>query len=570
MSTSRKNRNPSPAGQRLENAIYKRFGDSYDSVAKFERKLTKELNGPGFDTVQTTISAMINGLDSNEWNRKYFLPIERILDVRIADIIDGSRVFKPSPRGLYEIGTQGKYEDFQWLSEQTDGSVEVIKSYDEWSKSIFDYVYESKNIEGLRFLVDHGYYEVFGPGRIMAYSYHAGSDEEHSLILLDLLSQDEDPEAKMFVKLFDGHEHSDLADINSGVLWNDNVLEAIIKSERLLKAVCRKPDILPESAINDVRRTIFEGEYKAICASNWLTPLLCYALNHEDQYREQAIQLLDASLEVASATLSNIGKNKGLLGGSDDSITTKKGRVILGHRYVIGIIGEPMTEGEIKDPVLKKKAAELTSKIGSFRAMAKYQTPVLVDGKMHLPPVDQNPLYRKFVDIAKGRRFLLQKADSKDGDGSNYVFEAPKGKEAHGLSLDQWFQIGQALKTIHQIDTGIEGKVFCHGRFYYADFYVLDDGDLECISGYRDVHIGDYEEDLFSAGFLAFNNNYVRPDAEQEAIESLLEGYGYPKEGFLEKLWNYLILQAKAEANANEMRFLMDCATGVLRAMKAK
>jgi hypothetical protein len=141
-------------------------------------------------------------------------------------------------------------------------------------------------------------------------------------------------------------------------LWNDNVLEVIINSERLLKAVCRKPNILPESTINDVRRTLFEGEYKAICASNWLTPLLCYALNHEDRYREQAVQLLDASLEVASATLSNIGKNKGLLGGSDDSITTKKGRVILGHRYVIGIIGEPMTEGEIKDPVLKKKAAE--------------------------------------------------------------------------------------------------------------------------------------------------------------------------------------------------------------------
>ena len=72
-----------------------------------------------------------------------------------------------------------------------------------------------------------------------------------------------------------------------------------------------------------------------------------------------------------------------------------------------------------------------------------------------------------------------------------------------------------------------------------------------------------------AAGFLAFNNNYVQPDSGQEAIQSLLEGYGYPKEGFLEKLWNYLILQAKDEDNANEMRFLMDCATSVLRAMKA-
>lgn len=569
MNTSRKNRHPSPAGQRLEDAIYNRYGDSYDSVAKFTRKLAKELNGPGPDTVATTVSAMINGLDPNEWNRKYFLPIERLLNVRMADIIDGSRVFKASPRGLFEIGTQGNYEDFEWLAKQTDGSIDVIKSCDEWSKSIFNYVYESKNIEGLRFLVDNGYYQVFGPGKIIAYSYHAGSDEEHALILLDLLSRDEDPEAKMFIKLFDTHENTDTIDFNSDVLWNENVLRVILNSEKLMDAVCRKPDILPESSINRVRRVLFDGEYQTICASNWLTPLLCYALENEEEYREQAIRLLDVSLDIASATLSNIGKNKGILGRNDRSITTEKGRVILDHRYVIGIIGEPRTEGEIKDPVLKKKVAEVTSKIGSFRAMAKFQTPVLVDGKMHLPPVDQNPLYRDFINIAKGHRYLLQKADSKDGDASNYVFEAPKGSEARGLSLDQWFQIGEALKTVHQIDTGVEGKVFCHGRFYYADFYVLDNGDLEYISGYRDVHIGDFDEDLFAAGFLAFNNNYIRPDAKQEAIEALLKGYGYPKDGFLEKLWNYLLSLAKAEDNANEMRFLMDSATGVLRAMKA-
>ena len=568
--SGRKNRHVSPVGERLEDAIYRRYGDSYDSVAKFTRKLTEALNGPGFNTVQTAISEMINGLHPDKWNRKYFVPIERLLNVRIVDIIDGERIFAPSPRGLYEIGTQGNYEDFERLAEQTDGSVEVIKSYDEWSKSIFYYVYESKNIEGLRYLVDHGYYQIYGPGQIMAYSYHAHSDEEHALILLDLLSLDDDPDSKMFIELFDTHQNSDIANYGGGILRNENVLRSILNSEKLLKTVCRKPEILPESAINGVRRVILEDEYQAICASNWLTPLLCYALEHEDEYHEQATKLLDASLEVASATLASIGKNIGSLGGDDQSITTEKGRVILGLRYVIGIIGEPMTEGEIKDPLLKKKAAEITSKIGSFRALTKFRTPVLVDGKMHLPPVDQNPLYRKFVDIAKGHRYLLQKADNNDADGSNFVFIAPKGTVAHGLSLDQWNQIGHALKCIHQIDTGVPGKVYCHGRFYFADFYVLPNEDIEYISGYRDVHIGDYEEDLYAAGFLAFNNNYLRPDTDQEAIAALLEGYGYPKDGFLEKLWDYLISLAKGESIVSETRFLMDSATGVLQAMKAR
>ena len=156
-------------------AIKNKYGDRNDSVAKFERELEKNLNGVNFNTIQTTISEMINGDDVDSWNRKYFLPIERILDVRIADIIDGTTNPGPSPRGLYEIGTQGKYEDFQWLSEQSDGSIDVIRPSDEWSKNIFDYVYESENLDGLRFLIDQGFYTIFCPAKFQAYSYFSNS-----------------------------------------------------------------------------------------------------------------------------------------------------------------------------------------------------------------------------------------------------------------------------------------------------------------------------------------------------------------------------------------------------------
>ncbi|MDY6392593.1 MAG: hypothetical protein SPL80_07115 [Bacilli bacterium] len=569
MKTQRKNRHFSPAGKRLQEAIYKKYGDAYDSITKFVRDLADELCGTKFETIQSTISNMMSGADPSHWNKKYFLPIERLLNVRMADIIDDVQIYTPSPRGLYEIGTQGTYKDFQWLSEQKDGYVDVIKSYDEWSKGICDYVYESKNIEGLRFLVDHGFYQVLEPGKIMANHYHAGSEDEQALILLDLLSQDKDPESKMFIKLFDTHARSDIMDLDRSIYWNENAIKTILEREKFLKAVCRKPDVLPESAINARKRVVVGGEYQAICASNWLTPLLCYSLDHESDYREQAIKLLEVSYDVANATVTNIGQNKELLGGDDSSISTEKGRVLLGHNYVIGIIGEPITKGEIKDPELREKASKITAKIGSFRAMAKFQTPVIVNGKMHLPSSSQNPLYRKFIAIAKGHAFLLQIEENNDGDACNCVFKAPQGKPAFRLSSDQWFQVGQALKSIHQIDTGVEGKVFCHGRFNYSDFYVLPNGDLEFVSGYLNVHIGDYEEDIFAAGALAFNNNYFDPDVEQEEIKAFLKGYGYPEKDFLQKLYDYLTMSAKMEKNENGISFMMDSATGVLRVLNA-
>ncbi len=564
MEKRRKNRHATEAGKRLADAIF----ENYSSIPQFAADLAQSSGSTNKNTVETTISQMINETPVDQWNRKYFLPIERLLGIRVADIIDGTKDYKPSPRGLYEIGTYGTYKNFEWLSEQTDGSVEIIKTYDEWSKNIVDYVYEALNFEGFRYLVDHNFYAPASPGDIVAMFHHSQDFADDIVIILKLLSKDKDPEYKMFVKLLDSREHTDYLDHNPGIFENENILDVIINSEHLLDAVCRKPDLVRESVLNGMKRQLLGEEYHALCASNWLTPLLCYALRHEKEYRNQAKRLLETSLKVADDTLNRLGKYKGILGGEDTSITTKNGHVILGHRYVIGVIGEPSTEGEIKDPELKRLANDTTAKIGSFRAMAKFQTPVIVDGKMHMPRAEHNPLYKAFIKAAKGRRYLLQEAVSNGGDAANNVFEKPAGTVLGGSpSLEQWEQIGKALKEIHKIDCGKEGLCYCHGPFHYGDFYALSNGTIELITGYRDVYLGKPEEDVFAIGVIAFKDNFYEPEPQDE-IEAFLSGYGYPSEGFLEKFLEYLISEAKKASSTGETRFYMTLATSVLNATK--
>ena len=566
MRKNRKNRHPSETGKRLNDAILAK----YNSVADFARDLSEEPDIGAYDTILSTLSNMINGSPINKWNRKYFLPMERKLDVRIADITDGTKGYKSSPRGLYEIGTYGTYKDFELFAEQTDGSIEVIHSSDEWSNGILDYVLEAKNLDGLRYLVDNDFYQVFRPGELIQYHSRCTDKVEHALKLLNVLAEDDDPTFKMFKKLFDTRESTDLAFLDPNLFENERVLDLMINKDRLLQAVCRKPEIVPESKLNRTKRLLKGDEYQAICASNWLTPLLCYALKNEDKYRSQAMVLMDTSLQVATDTLANIGKNISTLGGTEESITTEKGHVILGHNYVIGVIGEPSTKGEIKDPELNGKANEIAAKIGVFRAMAKFQTPVLLDGKMHMPRFDLNPLYRTFIKTAKGKAFLLQESDEKGLDPHNYVFEAPKGSAARtNLSLKQWEQVGKALKSIHSIDCGQAEKSYCHGKFSYSDFYLLPNGDLELITGYKNVYIGDPEEDVFAMGFAAFNNSYFQQEP-QYAIEAFLNGYGYPSDGFLEKLWDYLVDIARKEDNMGEARYILDSAATVLTAIKKR
>ena len=570
MNKQRKNRHPSQQGERLMQAIKNKYGDRNDSVAEFERALEKSLNGMSFNTIQTTISEMINGNDIDSWNRKYFLPIERILNVRIADIIDGTANTTPSPRGLYEIGTQGKYEDFQWLSEQNDGSIDVIRSSDEWSKNIFDYVYESENLDGLRFLIDNHFYNISCPAKFQAYSYFSNSEEEHALILLKMLAKGKDGCREMFIRLFDTREGTDLIFTSDTILWNDNILEAMINSPVLLEAACRKPELLPESALNKRQRITGKEEYQAICASNWLTPLLCYALKHEDKYRSQALQLLKTSQEVADNTLTNIGKNRDLLGPAVETISTKKGYLLIGNgRSVIGVLGEPLTDQAIQDPELRQQANKITATIASIRSLSKFQNPVLINGKMHVQRINDNNIYQEFIRASKGKPYLFQEADSKDGDSHGFVFIAPKGIQAKTLTSEQWFQIGQALRSIHEIPTGKEGTAYCHGPFYYSNFYLLPNGKLEYIGGYSNVYVGNPEDDLLSAGLLAFQSTYFFPNSNQEGIRNLLKGYGLTFDGFLDKLIDFQLQLARSSDTSEDIRLHMNVAAELLAANNA-
>ncbi len=567
MNKQRKNRHPSQQGERLMQAIKNKYGDRNDSVAKFERALEKRLDGVGFSTIQTTISEMINGDDVDSWNRKYFLPIERILNVRIVDIIDGKTNTIPSPRGLYEIGTQGKYEDFQWLSEQNDGSIDIIKSSDEWSKNIFDYVYESENLDGLRFLIDNHFYNISCPANFQAYSYFGSSEEKHALILLKMLAKGKDGCREMFIRLFDTRKGTDLIFTSDTILWNDNILEVIIKSPVLLEAACRGPELVPESMLNQRRRITGNEEYQAICASNWLTPLLCYALKHEDKYRSQALQLLKTSQEVADYTRTYIGKNLDLLGSAVETISTKKGYLLIGGgRSVIGVLGEPLTDQAIKDPELRQQANKITATIASIRSLSKFQNPVLINGKMHVQRINDNNIYQEFIRASKGKPYLFQEADSKDGDSHGFVFVAPKGIQAKALTSEQWLQIGQALRSIHEIPTEQEGTAYCHGPFYHSNFYFLPNGKLEYIGGYSNVYIGNPEDDLLRAGLLAFQSTYFFPNSNQEGIRNLLKGYGIPFDGFLNKLVDFQLQLARSSRNLDDIRLHTNVAAELLAA----
>ena len=354
------------------------------------------------------------------------------------------------------------------------------------------------------------------------------------------------------------------------MLSNERIIKFILENDRLLSAVCHKPVFINESILNGDSRIVEEGhEFEGLCASNWLTPCLCYALNHEDRYLRQANRLLDFSLEIAQQTSLYIGRNLQNLDRDGKSISVKNGYVYLGHSHVIGIIGEPSTKGTIKNSVLKEKANAVVAKIGVFCGYSSLSRPQILDGKAHFPRYDSNSTYRIFVQKAQGHPYLFQLAKEKGCDSNRFVFDAPKGKTVSTLSAKQWKQLGKILRSIHSIDTGEEGKAYCHGRFAYDGIYVLPNGDIELLGEYQNVYVGNPEDDVMWMCFLAFHYSPYEIEPQEE-ISAFLCGYDYPEEGILEKLFDFLITESKNAVYGNDSGWYMNSANMVLKQLKAE
>ena len=105
--------------------MYKQLGDNsaYEKAEREKGNFTKMLNG------------------ERELNSKYYIPLERIFDIRIADLLSDDANIKPSyrNRGLRYTAAANTYEEFANLAAETsDGDHSVIFNTDEYNKSILE------------------------------------------------------------------------------------------------------------------------------------------------------------------------------------------------------------------------------------------------------------------------------------------------------------------------------------------------------------------------------------------------------------------------------------------------
>lgn len=499
--------------------IYRQLGDEsvYEKAERDKGNFTKMLNG------------------ERELNSKYYIPLERIFDIRIADLLSDDAHIKPSyrSRGLRYTAATNSYEEFANLAAETsDGDHSVIFYTDEYSKGIFDYIIEFRATNGIKYLVNEFAlrYECvrtsfFSPYNTNCFCYGENIDK-----IADVLFEADDGET--FAKLFYAYDTlTNYYDDQRQIYGKESFIKKILDSTNIFHKYLMKEEV----SLSTINHGLQNKDHIGVFINPILNKLLELAFDDPRKYADKIVAILDYGIENNPAVITKAmecdesGNNSFSIkdNGSVDMRYVSCGCVIvIKDDYINTDITPKMREkiSQIKEINNKILVRETNGFPGTKRLQRNKSGNVI---KLHTKNPIEYEMYANLKDSDLPISRLLSTQDGVDEfapyKGQNNLFK---------YSSEMIAEIAEFLKDLHAESAKIlNGQVYVHGNINGENLY-FDNNSLSCVANWDACHIGTIYEDLsdlilnFSGVADRFRNN-----AEVfETIEYIFEIYGASQE----------------------------------------
>lgn len=504
--------------------IYKQLGDDsvYEKAEREKGNFTKMLNG------------------ERELNSKYYIPIERIFDVRIADLLSDDANIKPSyrNRGLRYTAAANTYEEFANLAAETsDGDHSVIFNTDEYDKNIFDYIIEFRATNGIKYLVDEFSlrYEYLGTPCFSRDNTHCFCSGENIDKIADVLFEADD--GKTFTSLFYAYDTlSNYYDDQRQIYGKESFIKKILDSTDIFSKYLTSATY----TLSEINHGFQNNNHSGIFINPILNKLLESAFDDPKKYADKIIAILNYGIEnnpkvIATAiecdeTGSNTFEIKD--NGSVELRNISCGCVIvIKDDYINTDIASEIKEkiSQIKEINNRILIRETVDFFGTKRLQRNKSGNVI---KRHTDNFIEYEMYAKFKDVDLPISRLLSAKEGID------EFAAYKGQNnLYKYTPNMIAEIAKFLKKLHIESAKIlNGQVYVHGNINGENLYFEGDS-LECVANWDDCHIGDVYEDLFGLilNFSGVADKFRNNEDVFETIVYIFEIYGANKE-FIEKV----------------------------------
>lgn len=499
--------------------MYKQLGDNlaYEKAEREKGNFTKMLNG------------------ERELNSKYYVPIERIFDIRIADLLSDNANIKPSyrNRGLRYTAATNTYEEFANLAAETsDGNHSVIFNTDEYNKSIFDYIIEFRATNGIKYLVDEFslQYECLRTSFFSSNNANCFCFGENIDKIADVLFEADDGET--FTRLFYAYDMlSNYYDDQRQIYGKESFIKRILDSTDIFGKYLTRATY----SLSEINHGLQNNNHSGIYINPILNKLLELAFDDPRKYADKIIVILNYGIEnnpkvIARASECDESGNNTFEIKDNGSVELRYIScgcvIVIKDNYINTDITSEMKEkiSQIKEINNRILIRETVDVLGTKRLQRNKSGNVI---KRHTGNSIEYEMYAQFKDIDLPISRLLSTKDGVDEftayKGQNYLYK---------YTSDMIAEIAKFLKKLHIESTNIlNGQVYVHGNISGENLYFEGDS-LVCVANWDCCHIGDVYEDLsdFILNFSGVADKFRNNADVFKTIKYIFEAYGADRE----------------------------------------
>ena len=538
---------------------------TYDQRQKLSRNLTLAIQRSQYRTnknVFVAIAKQICSDDCNDYVRKnysnfvkmihgereipdkYILPLEKVLAVRFADLVEDEPRYADWKNGYSYVASTDDPDLFDQMLEKTSSiGQSVYLNSDEFDLRFPDYVLRYRSIKIAKHMVKTGNF-WFDPRtscmKMNEYTLYNNDDYLYSAEpFVELFCEFDD--AETFDLLFHFKEVDPYAPVPD-VFDRDNVKDAILSSENVLQAVCYEINV-PFGKLN--RGAMRTDE--VILANPCLIPLLEYALTKPQRYSKAIATLLRFCTNFNYQELIRL-EEKEVIGSR--VVLQDNGFLRESNSFVGNFIRLKLPEGPNLPDELKGLYDEFLGSIATYESWESnsehdYQKYLAAQNKVVTVKKhnDDNSDEYAFLDLMRNQDMPVQKL-LEVRDGYDW-FESIDGQRYQIGGLEAKCYAREVVKSLRRINDVSRakldnGKVYAHGDLSPVNVLFKND-ELAGIINWDSCHVGEEYEDFINVcwTFLGIAS-YTRDNADiYETIKQLLSDYGADdefKRGFAGKM----------------------------------
>ena len=472
------------------------------------RKICEELNEEDVDgkvkKQKPNFSQMLEG--NRKLNKDYYIPLEKIFDIRIAELLDDSKDLKYQyvNKGIRWAAASDDVEEFRRLCNEDNPTFyqKVIKSKDEFGKDIIDYIIEFKAINGFKYLINNQklkYSTAFG-GYNLNFSNITNYFSVTIKKLLELSKMLlENGDIQTFNTFFNTYQLlCDFGSFPNNVYLDKDFLNGIIENEEIFNSMfsCK------ELTLNEANHTKkMENE-----TFLYINPILNNLLNvcFEQNKRIEINKILEYGLKMNKIVFDTI-KEK-VNSKIHDIKIEKTGEVLVnnfcyGSVIVITDVIDPKifynktTKDLIEDIRTMNKSFKFSNTLDYF---SEIEDEIITDseGRIIKKHSGNECEYKIYKEFENDKTLPLPRyVDSYKDVDRFYKYEGTVVK--NNLTDEQIIKIVEFLVKFKNLSKQkFNGEVYAQGKLDLCDFYFDDNGNLSQVVNFENVYVGDEYDDI--------------------------------------------------------------------------